>query len=101
LKSTAAVQAKINLMVPAAQVIAAALQNYGMILADGGNIAFTFKSDQFSTLKWANYNLDSHAFFETSASSLVPTDFDVINVGAPSTYLDGSSFNCVRTQGIP
>ena len=36
-----------------AQVVARALQRYGMLLADGGNIALTAQSDRFTTAKWA------------------------------------------------
>src|SRR5262245_39770321 len=36
------------------RIIARAMQKYGMILADGGNIALTAADDRFTTAKWAN-----------------------------------------------
>ncbi len=35
-----------------ARVVARALQRYGMLLADGGNIALTAQSDRFTRAKW-------------------------------------------------
>ncbi len=37
-----------------ARVVARAMQTYGMLLADGGNVALTAQSDRFTTAKWAN-----------------------------------------------
>lgn len=37
-----------------AQVVARAMQKYGIILADGGNIALTAQSDRFTSAKWAS-----------------------------------------------
>ena len=39
---------------PAAQVVARAMQKYGMFLADGGKIALTAQSDQDTTAKYAD-----------------------------------------------
>jgi serine/threonine-protein kinase len=102
LKSNPQVQAKIAAMSSVAQVVAVAMQDYGMILADGGSIALSFKSDTYSTRKWSDYpDFDSHAFFESAASALVPTDFDVVNIVAPDQYLSGDA-NCVRNNlGLP
>jgi serine/threonine-protein kinase len=36
----------------AARVVARALQRYGMLLADGGQVALTAQSDRFTTAKW-------------------------------------------------
>jgi serine/threonine-protein kinase len=33
-------------------VVARALQRYGMLLADGGQVALTAQSDRFTTAKW-------------------------------------------------
>jgi hypothetical protein len=81
-----------------AKVVAAALMKYGMILSDGGNIAFTAKSDAFSTTKWAGLlgNLD--------LNSIQPTDFDMVDGsygtdGESSATLhnfDSQTDNCVR-----
>jgi hypothetical protein len=84
-------------LTPGAQVVAAALMKYGMILSDGGNIAFTAKSDAFSTTKWAGLlgTLD--------LNGIQPTDFDVVDAsyGADSEssatpYNFNSNSNCVR-----
>src|SRR5688572_9453794 len=44
-----------------AQVIANALKQYGMLLADGGNIALTAASDAFTTTKWSDLNVPPQA----------------------------------------
>jgi serine/threonine-protein kinase len=61
---------------PAAQVVARALQKYGMYMADGGNIALTAQSDALSTVKWTDVGFDGNAL-----SSLKATDFEVIDHG--------------------
>ncbi len=79
-----------------AQVVVTALKKYGMILSDGGNVALTAKSDQFSTLKWANL-LGSH-----DLEALQPTDFDMVVASygtdqvSSSMRFDFTSYNCVR-----
>ncbi len=72
-----------------AQVVAKAMQKYGMLLADGGNIALTAANDAFTTAKWADadVNVDPKAL-----SSLQVTDFDVVDLGTVITTGD----NCVR-----
>lgn len=63
---------------PAAQVVARALQQYGMLMSDGGNIALTAQSDALSSTKWADvgFNADSLA-------ALKATDFEVVDAGTP------------------
>jgi serine/threonine-protein kinase len=56
-----------------AQVVARAMQRYGLLLADGGNIALTMSSDVLSEHKWADLGLEPDALAELRAS-----DFDVI-----------------------
>ncbi|HVP67905.1 MAG TPA: hypothetical protein VMT17_11640 [Anaeromyxobacteraceae bacterium] len=70
-----------------AQVVARALQKYGMILADGGTIALTAADDAFTQHKWADVGIDSH-----SLGTLQVSDFEVVGAGAtiPLTY------DCVR-----
>jgi hypothetical protein len=70
-----------------AQVVARALQKYGMILADGGQIALTSQSDARSTTKWDGL-LDSH-----DLKSLRPDDFEMIDGGKRFTF---SAYDCVR-----
>ena len=74
---------------PAARVVAAAMQKYGMFLADGGNIALTAQSDQDTQTKYADVDFNS-----TDLSSLKPTDFEVVQMPAtiPLTY------DCVRNN---
>jgi serine/threonine-protein kinase len=74
---------------PAAQVVAKALQKYGMLLADGGNIALTAQSDVMSSVKWADVGFDSH-----SLDALESTDFEVPDYG---TVYD-VTYDCQRTQ---
>jgi hypothetical protein len=74
---------------PAARVVAAAMQKYGMFLADGGNIALTAQSDQDTQTKYTDVD-----FTTTDLSSLKPTDFEVVQMPAtiPLTY------DCVRNN---
>ena len=73
---------------PAAQVVAKALQKYGMIHADGGNIALTAQSDVLSTVKWADVGFDSQ-----SLVGLKATDFEVLDAGTPYDV----TYDCQRT----
>ena len=68
---------------PTARVVAAAMQKYGMFLADGGNIALTAQSDQDTQTKYADVD-----FGPTDLSSLQVTDFEVVQMGPviPLTY---------------
>jgi hypothetical protein len=72
---------------PAAQVVARALQKYGMILADGGNIALTARDDRFTSKKWSEVGLDSHSLFAITAA-----DFEVVDTTAPVAL----TYDCVR-----
>ncbi len=65
-----------------AQVVARAMQKYGMYQADGGNIALTAQSDRHTTAKWADV-LDPH-----DLSALTVNDFEVIDHG-PMIELTG------------
>ena len=71
-----------------ARVIARAMQRYGMILSDGGNIALTAQSDRFTTHKWSEVGVDSH-----SLTAIQVSDMEVVGMGGtiPLTY------DCVRT----
>ena len=76
----------ISTLSPGAQVVAKAMQKYGMYLADGGNITLTAQSDKHMTHKWSGL-LGSH-----DLSALKVTDFEVISHGAAIPWTD----NCVR-----
>ncbi len=71
---------------PGAQVVARAMQKFGMYHADGGNIALTAQSDRHTTAKWAGL------LGATDLAALKVTDFEVIDHGTPIT-LTG---DCVR-----
>jgi hypothetical protein len=70
-----------------ARVVARALQQYGMALADGGNIALTGQSDRFTTKKW------SGLLTASDLTLLKPTDFEVVQTGEPIPL----TFDCTRT----
>ena len=61
---------------PGAQVVARAMQKYGMYHADGGNIALTAQSDRHTTAKWAGL------LGPTDLSALRVEDFEVISHGS-------------------
>ena len=71
-----------------AKVILTALQRYGMILSDGGNIALTFADDRRSATTWEAQGIDSHTF-----GALRVSDFEVVELGAEIPVTN----DCVRT----
>jgi len=72
---------------PAAQVVARALQKYGMFLADGGNITLTAQNDADTKAKYDDLDFDTHSLF-----GLKVTDFEVMDLGTPITL----TWGCVR-----
>jgi serine/threonine-protein kinase len=70
-----------------ARVVAKALQTYGMILADGGNIALMGQSDRNTEHKWEGL-LDVH-----DLAAIEPQDFEMVEAGTRYAW-DGS---CVLT----
>lgn len=74
----------------AAQVVARALQRYGMILADAGNLTFTAKSDRFDEHSW-----DEVGFGPGDLKALSWSDFEVVDGGTP---IDWESGSCERSQ---
>ncbi|UXI69418.1 hypothetical protein [Tahibacter amnicola] len=79
---------------PAAQVILRTLQRYGMVLADGGNIAISAESDRYTTHTWAELGIGSRVFDQTpGARVVVPADFQVINTGPRIA----ETYDCERT----
>jgi serine/threonine-protein kinase len=79
--------ADLSALSPAAQVVARALKKYGMILADGGNIALTARDDRFTAAKWDAVGFDSHSLF-----ALTPSAFEVVDTTAPVVL----TYDCVR-----
>jgi serine/threonine-protein kinase len=76
-------------LTPAAQVVARAMQKYGMFLSDGGNIALTAQSDQDTKAKYADVGFDTHSLWP-----LKVTDFEVVDLGIPIRLTD----SCVRNK---
>ena len=74
-------------LTPAAQVVARAMQKYGMFLADGGNIALTAQSDADTKAKYADID-----FTPRDLADLKVTDFEVVYMGMPIRLTD----DCVR-----
>jgi serine/threonine-protein kinase len=74
-------------LTPAAQVVARAMQKYGMFLSDGGNIALTAQNDADTKAKYADMDFGSH-----DLSDLKVTDFEVLDMGTPIRLTD----DCVR-----
>ena len=74
---------------PAAQVVARALKQYGMILSDGGSITFTAANDRFTENKWVDVDL-----MPRDLTSLEWQNFEVVDGGERFTW-DGSC-NCER-----
>lgn len=74
---------------PDAHVILRALQQYGMMLADGGNVPLMGESDRRSVAKWDELFEDgSHALF-----GIRPDDFEVLALDRPQVPL---TFECER-----
>jgi serine/threonine-protein kinase len=69
-----------------AQVVARAMQRYGMFLADGGKITLTAQSDRFTRAKWSGL-LGAY-----DMSQLKPSDFEMIDGGARINL----TMDCVR-----
>ena len=73
-------------LTPAAQVVARAMQKYGMYLSDGGNIALTAQSDADTIAKYTDVNFGPH-----DLQSLKVTDFEVLDIGKPIRLTDDCS----------
>ena len=83
---------------PAARVILNTFKHYGIVLADGGNIALTAESDLYTTTSWDDLGIDSHTFFDTNGAAPVEvTDFEVVDTGPRI----GETYDCVRTDVEP
>lgn len=74
-----------------AQVVARALQKYGMFLADGGKKALTARSDRFTEFKWTKL------LRENDLAALRINDFEVVD-GGPRYRFDSA---CVRQPPVP
>lgn len=66
-----------------ARVIAKGMQQYGMFLADAGQIALTALSDKNTAHTWADVGVDAH-----SLSDIQVTDMEVVELGQTFTTQD-------------
>lgn len=81
----------------AARVILNTLKRYGMVLADGGNIALTAESDVYTTAKWTTLGIGSRVFDQTpGATDVAVTDFTVLDTGPRIA----ETFECVRSAPL-
>lgn len=79
---------------PAARVILNTLKRYGMLLADGGNIALTAENDLYTTAKWGTLGIGSRVFDQTAgAADVLATDFAVLDTGPRIA----ETYECVPT----
>jgi hypothetical protein len=77
----------------AAQVILRTMQRYGIVLADGGNIALTADADTFTTHTWSELGITSPVFNPgTGNPAVAVTDFEIVDTG-PRIAL---TYDCVR-----
>jgi serine/threonine-protein kinase len=63
-------------LTPAAQVVARAMQKYGMFLSDGGNITLTAQNDADTKAKYTDMDFTPH-----DLQDLKVTDFEVVQSG--------------------
>jgi serine/threonine-protein kinase len=83
---------------PAARVLLNTFKRYGIVLADGGNIALTAESDYYTTTTWAELGIGSRVFDQTAgATAVAVTDFQVLDTGERI----GETWDCVRTTVVP
>lgn len=75
-------------LTPAAQVVARAMQKYGMFLSDGGNIALTAQSDADTKAKYADMDFGPH-----DLQDLKVTDFEIVDFGTPIRLTDDCVLN--------
>ncbi len=80
---------------PAARVMLHTFMRYGIVLADGGNIALTAESDLYTATTWDALGVTSRTFDQTpGATAVAVTDFAVLDTGARI----GETWDCVRTE---
>lgn len=75
----------------AAKILLRTMQRYGLVLADGGNIALTGESDRYTSAKWAALGIDEHVFVNGIPSPRV-SDFEVVETGPRHVV----TYDCVR-----
>lgn len=73
---------------PAAQVVARAMQKYGMFLADGGNVTLTAQNDADTQAKYADLG-----FGPRDLQALRVTDFEIVDHEQPIQLTDSCALN--------
>ncbi len=82
----------------AAQVVLRTMQRYGIVLADGGNIALTAESDRYTAHTWSEVGLTSRVFDQAVPASPVRVqDFTVLDTGPRIV----ETYECVRNAEPP
>jgi serine/threonine-protein kinase len=74
---------------PPAQVVARAMQKYGMFLSDGGKVALTAQNDLDTTTKYADLG-----FGPRDLQAIKVTDFEVLTMGKPIPL----TYECERNK---
>jgi serine/threonine-protein kinase len=74
------------------QVVAKALQKYGMIIADGGDHCLSAVTDTYTVHKWSDSNVNLKAI-NSDLLNLSPSDFEIVDAGSPIS----ATFKCRRT----
>jgi serine/threonine-protein kinase len=74
-----------------ARTIARAMQTYGIVLADGGNIALTAQSDRFTATSWTDVGIGPH-----SLTDLEVSDFEIIDTGTEIVL----TYDCDRSHPL-
>lgn len=83
----------VHLYSPGAQVVLRTMQRYGIVLADGGNVALTAESDLFTTHRWSDVGISSRTFDQQVPGTPVRIeDFQVLDTG-PRII---ETYDCVR-----
>jgi len=75
-------------LTPAAQIVARAMQKYGIFLSDGGSIALTAQSDADTKAKYSDLDFGSH-----DLQDLKVTDFEVLPLGVAIHVTDECTLN--------
>jgi hypothetical protein len=75
----------------AARVVAQAMRDYGVILADGGNIALTSEDDARTSAKWAT--VMGTGLGSRDLEAIAPSDFEMVDGG---TRYDVSKMTCAH-----
>lgn len=83
---------------PAAQVILRTMQRYGIVLADGGNIALTFETDRYTTAKWDSLDITAQTFSNgaNGATKVQVSHFEIIDTGPRIA----ETWDCVRSNVV-